>query len=312
MSEYVERDGETVYRPPYLEADTFLTSWVLPSKMEALQEVLDVALNRPSKGKVEYRPLLPAVMMVLADIQRVSSLDPRDKDRGWIDEQDVCFWMLCGGYKDKKLDRLAWYIPYIWVTNGYTMATGRETYGYPKAFGWAEIPRNATDPGPYWGDGLVLVEYTPDTEVTRQRIVTIGRDAPSPPLQTWDDGLVAAKSMLKMMFDVAGSGIDWHLVMQLMEDLWGKHLPMVFLKQFRSVTEPTAACYQAIVEANATVTAFKGAGPLPGGWDLDIKQYASVSIADKLALAPRQKVDVGFWVNFSFSMDLTKEVWRCP
>jgi hypothetical protein len=84
----------------------------------------------------------------------------------------------------------------------------------------------------------------------------------------------------------------------------------VFLKQFRDVTDPNAACYQAIVEANATVNGFSGAGFLPGGWELQMYSYASVDMPAYLGFEPRQHIDLGFYVNFSFSMDLGKEVWR--
>ncbi len=85
---------------------------------------------------------------------------------------------------------------------------------------------------------------------------------------------------------------------------------MVFLKQFRDCVDPLGACYQSIVEANATVTELKGAGLLPNAWTLQLQQYADARIIDDLALpSGPTPLDVGFWVNFSFSMDLGKIVW---
>jgi len=60
------------------------------------------------------------------------------------------------------LDHVAFYIPYIWVTNAYTMATGRESFRYPKSFGWAEMATSPTSPGPLWADGLVLPDVRTD------------------------------------------------------------------------------------------------------------------------------------------------------
>ena len=76
------------------------------------------------------------------------------------------------------------------------------------------------------------------------------------------------------------------------------------------MTDASAACYQAIVEANATVNGFSGAGFLPGGWELTMYSYASVDMPAHLGFAPKQRLDLGFYVDFSFSMDLGKEVWR--
>jgi hypothetical protein len=88
---------------------------------------------------------------------------------------------------------------------------------------------------------------------------------------------------------------------------------MVFLKQFRDAVQPTRACYQAIIEANATITDFRGAGLLPRNWTLQLHQYASHRIVDTLALNPApHTVHNGFWVDFSFSMDLGQEIWRAP
>jgi hypothetical protein len=319
---YVDRNGDIVYRPPYLQAGTLLTGWVLPSDIGALQKVCDEALNKPSGGAVEYRPLFSSVLLVLADIKKVSSLDPRDKLRGWVPEQDICFWILTGAYKDagggrKVLDHLAFYIPYIWVTNAYTMATGRESFGYPKSFGWAQMAKSPTDPGPFWADGMVLKTYSPETEVTRERLLTIAREGAIPSHANEKafgpgEGTHAVRTLVEKMVAMGGApGIDWNFVYQLLRDVFGRHLPMVFLKQYRDAVDGTAACYQAIVEADATVTDFKGFGFLPPGWTLKLKQYASARIIDDLALSPSpSRADLGFWVDYSFSMDLGRVVWR--
>jgi hypothetical protein len=320
--QYVDRNGDIVYRPPYLQAGTRLTGWVLPSTQAALQKVCDDALNVPSGGAVEYRPLFSSVLMVLADIEKVSSLDPRDKERGWVPEQDICFWILTGAFVDdgsgnKVLDHIAFYIPYIWVTNAYTMATGRESFGYPKSFGWAQLAKTKDDPGPLWADGMVLRTYTPDTEVTRERLITISRTAPpaggAPDTKSFvtGEGKKAVRALVEKMVAAGGApGIDWNLVYQLLNDVCGEHLPMVFLKQYRSALDDTSACYQAIIEANATVTEFQEFAFLPPGWQLELKQYASAAILDDLALQASQHVNLGFWVHYSFSMDIGREVWR--
>ena len=320
---YADRNGDIVYRPPYLQAGTFLTAWVLPSDINALQKICDDALNKPSGGAVEYRPLFSLVLMVLANIEKVSSLDPEDSKKGWVPEQDICFWILTGAYVDdgsgtKVLDHIAFYIPYIWVTNGYTMATGREAFGYPKSFGWAQLATSPDDPGPFWADGLVIPVYSPETQVSRHRLIDISREraVPVPPggkVYGAGEGGAAVRALVDKMVAMGGAapGVDWNLVCQLIDDALGGHLPMVFLKQFRDCVEPKAACYQAIIEANATVTDFKGMGFLPPDWTLQLKQYASARIIDDLALsAGPTRVDLGFWVDYSFSMDLGHEVWR--
>ncbi len=317
---YVDLDGETVYRPPYEQAGTHLTAWPLKADRNALQAICDKAFNQPSGGAVEYRPVLSTVLLVFANIEKVTSLDSRDKSRGWVDEVDICFWMLVGAYKEKngkkELDHLVWYIPYIWVTNGYTMATGREVFGYPKAFGWANLPLHARDQGPFWADALVIPQFTADTPVTRQRIVEVTREPEHfGSLTEWaeHEKTEAFLAIAKILADVGEADCDWPLLLSIAKDLLGFHIPSVFLKQFRDATSSTAACYQAIIETNFTINGFRGAGLLPEGWSVDVRSYASHQIVKTLGLGPGPyQVDRGFWVNLDFAADLGKEVWRAP
>jgi len=316
---YINRDNEIVYPPPYEQADTFLTAWALPCPKDKQRAILDAQLNTCSGGRpFEYRPLLSRALLVLANIGKVSCLGA-GAPRGWIPEVDICTWLLCGAYKlvngRRELDHLVWYVPYIWVTTADTMATGREVFGYPKAIGWAQLPQDPDDPGPLWADGLVLPTYAVDTEVVQKRLFDLVRREPSPkseqPQKYGPDQRREAFEAIARKLHAAGEAeCDWNFFVSNFEDLLGLHLPMVFLKQFRDVTNPSAACYQAIIEANATVNAFSGAGFLPGGWDLQMYSYASVDMPAQLGLAPKQRVDLGFYVYFSFSMDLGKEVWR--
>jgi hypothetical protein len=85
---------------------------------------------------------------------------------------------------------------------------------------------------------------------------------------------------------------------------------MVFHKQFRSASSSTGACYQAIVEANATINGFEGAGISLQPWKLSLPKYASVDIAGNLLASPSPTIDWSFHIQFSFSMDLGREVWR--
>ena len=310
---YVDRSNDIVYRPPYLQSQTKLTGWPLAADQTKLQAVCDNALNQPSGGAVDYRALFGCVFVVLADIARVTSLDPRDAQRGWVPEQDICFWILTGAYKNDQLDHLAFYIPYIWVTNAYTMATGREAFGYPKSFGWANMAASPDDLGPLWADGMVIPEYTPETEVSRQRLLTLTRGellrgSPGPGFGA-GEGHLAVKSVLDHLIPRYGSNkVDWDKVRKLAD---GMALPMVFLKQFRDCTDPTAACYQAIIEANATVTDFKKLKMLPSTWNLNLRQYASAKVIDDLGVAAdTPTLGFGVWIEYSFSMDLGREVWR--
>jgi hypothetical protein len=318
LPKYADRNCDIVFRPPYLQADTFLTAWPILSDQAKLQAVLDTALNIPSGGALTFRPLFPVVLLVLANIGKVSSLDPRDSQRGWVSEQDICFWILCGAYTtvngQEVLDHVAFYIPYIWVTNPYTMVNGREVVGYPKSFGWAQMASSlATMPDTLWADGLVLPTFAPTSEVTRERLFQLDKGPPLKETQSFKpgQGAAATRAFLEKIKEVGGGpGVDLNLILQLICDALGGHMPMVFLKQFRDCGDPTGACYQAIVEANATVQEFVGAGLLPNEWTIQLQQYANAKIIDDLGLlASPMVLPVGFYINYTFTMDLGTVVW---
>jgi hypothetical protein len=312
---YVERDGQLTVRPPYLQSDAFLMAWLVKADKAALQRIVDSTLNRPAKGAVDYRVLFSTVILSFADIARVSSLDPQDSHKGYTPEGDVCVWVVLGAYDDGKLDHIEFFLPYIWVTSPIATTIGREVYGFPKEFGWASMPTSATSPGPFWGDTEVLVHYSANTPITRQRLVEVSRDAALDPTLTAVDGLAdATQTLFKKLHEMEGDfedapEFDWDFLWNLLKDVLGGHLPCVFLKQFRSATSPSAAAYQAIVEANATIRGIQGAGIVIAPWEVRFWQYASHRIIESLGVKPSSTVPLAMWVDFTFSMDLGRVVW---
>src|SRR5437870_2570408 len=111
---YVELGGGQVYRQPFLLNGTIIQSFALAADLPALQRTVDKALNLSPSQSVVYKPLLPFVLLAIADIASVASADPPDSLKGWQPEVDVAFWVLVGGGKmngDKlEVSRLAWYL----------------------------------------------------------------------------------------------------------------------------------------------------------------------------------------------------------
>ena len=319
---YVERDGQQlIVRPPFLQSDTFLTGWLIKADTAALQRMLDVAFNIPSGHAVDYRPLFSSVLFTFADIPEVSSLDPRDAHYGYAPEGDVCIWVVVGSYVDGLLDRIFFYLPYIIVTDPVAVTIGREVFGFPKMLGWAELPKKATDTGPFWGDTYVIPTFSPTSPIERKRFVEVSRGgAMAAALAHEDDpGSGGYRELVKaisarMREHHADPAIadDIGLCAEILKDILEKRLPCIFLKQFRDAETSDRACYQSFVHADATIKTISGIGLLPPDWTFKFWQYDSFKIIDTLGIAPTQVVDLGFWLSFTFSMDLGKEVWRAP
>lgn len=308
---YVDRDDDIVYRPPYLQKDAFLSSFLIRASRDHQQRILDEQLNNLCGNKpYRYKALLGHVALVLAKIGQVRSTDPRDSQRGWVSEVDVCWWILTAAEKDGRIDHLAWYIPYIWVDNPYTMVNGRESFGFPKSFAESRIPTGPKDvDGEFYADAYVLKKYDPSTEVQKLRILTLERGQ-SNVVEEAKEGLAAFEHVVR---HVVGNAIeDLEVAAQIIKEVISGKMPVVYLKQFRDVVDPTAACYQAIIESNTTIHAFNGAGLLPFGFKVTTVPMDSVDVARNLGFEVSTGVDIAMWAKLDFSVDLGREVWRAP
>jgi hypothetical protein len=91
---------------------------------------------------------------------------------------------------------------------------------------------------------------------------------------------------------------------------------LLFLKQFRDVTCPTKACYQAVVEAPLAVNPVGAAyAPLdPSGFTIRFEDWASHPIARDLGVEPRADLtpERAFRATLDFDIQLGYEVWRAP
>lgn len=89
---------------------------------------------------------------------------------------------------------------------------------------------------------------------------------------------------------------------------------LVFLKQFRDVTCPTKACYQAVVEAPIAPTAGSYESLDPKMFELRIEDWDSHPIATDLGIAAATAItpEHAFEAILDFEIQLGLEVWRAP
>lgn len=91
---------------------------------------------------------------------------------------------------------------------------------------------------------------------------------------------------------------------------------LVFLKQFRDVSCPTKACYQAVVEAPLAINPLGASyDPLePSDFEIEIQDWESHPIASDVGVVARKALqpDVAFHATLGFDIQLGLEVWRAP
>ncbi len=266
-----------------------------------------------------YRALIPGVVFAIAPIEATRSLTEPDAGYGYTPETEVAFWMLVGRGRGEgdawKLDALMWFLPYVFVDVPTTMATGREVYGYPKELAYLTWPSSTSDPLVLRAETMVLPVYSPDTKLVRAPILEVKKTATEPGLR---ERLGAAFGSVAEVLEHVGLRTDVAIMEKLAGDLARLEVPMVFLKEFRDVIEPHAACYQAILESPARVSSFPIGWPTLHEVAITIHDYASHPIAKELGLGTPAngsltlKVPMGFEVHFDFVVELAKQMWPPP
>lgn len=316
---YVPRGGEQAYMAPFRMKDVRFSGYVLGASNLALQALVDRYLNTPLAGST-YRALGDFVLFVDAPIGELRSTLPPDSEMGFNRETDVGFWILVGAGRQHGeiwvLERLAWFIPYLWVDVPVNVITGRETYGYPKEMGWFE--RTGADEGLLLSvETYALATFSPQSELRKLPVLTLHRHSNGLGLlgQAFDDAGDALQALVAAIVGDDGTIIvpGLEIVVHLLTYIVNREMPLVFLKQFRDVVDPRAACYRAVLESPIHVTSFHGGGLYEGDFWLEIADFASHPIVAELGLQGasqgdrfRVPAEVAFELRFDFDTELAR------
>ena len=239
-------------------------------------------------------------------------------------ERDVSFWIpvvagrRLGGVFLPEGPRLSWFLPYIWVDNAIAMTAGREVFGFPKQT--SNIQLSGTDPECFSVQADVIRRYGSERSVEPAPLINVRRAAPPAPdaarrppaspidLRAWlsNPGGVASLGLR--------SGLS-RLANAIVRDLTQPTVSLVFLKQFRDIVDPTRACYQAIVEADASCTAIRSGSLLcAADYRVELSSYDSHPLIADLGLGSESNVCLepshAFWLDFDFRMELGRVIER--
>lgn len=355
LPDYVERPSEQVWRPPASATDVDLYGFVIPADSTAIDAMLARDLNLASGNAVDYRSANPNVIVTFGSIGHEASADPIDSRRGFIGESEVSVWCLVADMNasGRLLWYLPYIFTDSQQTVstgreifGYPKQLGYFDPGYPDKLGAAggtTIVRGmAIDPFALTSaamrremlsvtrrPGSAVLMGSPSLSGALGSIVpggiSINLDIPSGPGPTesatiagsgsappaaaqsptpWIKGLVNAFKQPSLLLD------SQSLILDMV-----KNTTLVFLKQFRDVTCPTKACYQAVVEATITFHLIASYRQLdPSAFALTVQSWASDPIAAELGIAPATPIvpDSAFQAKLGFEIGLGLEVWRAP
>ena len=316
---FVQVGSKKTFAAPYQANGIRFYGFVLPGEADAITTSVAAALNRPSSGATDYKPVLPFVLLSFVNIASIASKAPPDASVGFVPEREATLWVLT--MREKKelgievIQSIQFWVPYIFVDSPNALLTGREVEGFPKE--WAEVDVGRDAPGDMAARAWVFTKYAPETEASKQTVLTCvpsatssASVAPGPDWTTLED---AMRGIWRGAFPhgdpPALPGIS--LLLQLIEMLVEKEVSLVFLKQLQDIEDSSKAAYQAIVEAPIKVTAFRSANLLPDLYDLTIADFESHPIMKDLGIRPdATKGLLGFWIDFDFLLENGRVVWE--
>lgn len=275
LPRYIRTDNDWVWPPPGVLEDSSMSFFVLKANAEALQEVCDELINRPSGGAITATPMIKGEGMVIVncvDIGKGYSTAPGFSNRGYTAEQECAFFVPVN-ITDASSSKRGMIIPYIFVSNVEAVLVGREEFGAPKVTGLLSF--NETDKE-FSVQSVAIPKYSPESQVGTHPIVNIKSTASgSTESHSEDTGVSAAQWLV----DAVLKEFDTSTGSELSE------IPLVFLKQFRDVADSTGACYQSITYTPAQITELKSAEIWHAhDFSIELPAYDSINIAQHLGL----------------------------
>jgi hypothetical protein len=293
-----------VFRGPYLQKNAQLSALLFPADLSALTALCDQTLNAIPNSPFTYQPLISNVLVVCANML-VSSLDERDSGVGLIPESEIGFWLLTVASRRTATglvpDHLAWFIPYLFVDEANSIATGREVYGFNKQAGaFAQTSQALT---------LSVTgfrRFGPDTVAQTEPLLEVTLPLDKSAQSQWNDWETAKTALVGSIRSGAGSGPDNGIV-EFASHAALQNIPLAFIKQLRHAADPQKAAYQAVLETPMQIQSFHGGGFFAGRGEMKIQPLESHPLAQKLGLKENQASALGAWLNVDFVLGLGTE-----
>jgi hypothetical protein len=139
LSAYVDFGSLVSLPPPIVGKGGQLLGLVLDADIQKLETWCDTVLNQPANGTVRYKPVTSQVLLMSGSFAEMTSGAKKFINSGAAAETQVALFVPLNAEKKeggKYVDNgLCVAVPYIFVDNPMSYASGREDYGYPKAMG---------------------------------------------------------------------------------------------------------------------------------------------------------------------------------
>jgi hypothetical protein len=314
MPDYVEYGSLATVPGPLTARGATEWGFALVADHEKLDALCQKVFAQTTDGEIDLRPLGDHVLLTLGRIERlVSDLPPFDR-MGWSPESQVDIWIpvaRVSRHGDRLVaEELLMFMPYIWIDNTISLPSGREMYGYPKAFGWAVLPE-AGDDETTLGVDVFGMNYDHGEAPSRRPLVRLERGgrAHDVPQAAFTGLLDIGRHLRHLVEGQPGEAVrpGLHLAEELIRDIRAGRLRQVYLKQVRAVEDGRKAALQQVTEAGYRILRMRGAGLLHD-YACTIEQLDSHPLGEELGLT-NQTTHWGFRTESDFMLESGRVLW---
>ncbi len=329
LSRYADRGGEVVYAQPHAAIGMRMYCFVIDISTSLVEKKLQREFNAPTGNTEQFGSSMPSALLNFVTISRITPAEPPDSWLGYLPEHECSLWVPVA---DLKRRQLLWSVPYIFVDSGPAMSGGREIFGFPKQFGWLDVPRTSDAPNVLTLDTVALEVAGPDEEAKKHLLVKAMRPdgAQTVPLMSTASVGPLVEKLLEQTVGAELTRLkNGTLIRDLVEfrksapvqsgaatallfldQIVAMHLPMVLLKQFRDVEDAKSACYLGLIQVVNEIAVFRGGGLLPNDYSIEINDLAGEPMRREFGLAANPlKPSASFWLEFDFVVGNGTVLW---
>lgn len=277
--------------PPYRCTDAALWAFLAPADEAKLAALCQRAFAGVSASAAPWEPMGGHVVLTFGRVPSITSLAQGYEQDGSIEEGQVGIWVPV-----RSGDRFAVFSPYMIVDNPMSLVAGREVFGYPKTWGWIDLPDPDGDGEPIGLD--VYGGMFDGAERGRRPLLRVRRGEVAAAGETiWSE----LHHALRHLVELLGAHPGWAAAVDALEQAARRDVAQVFLKQVPDA-DGSGAALQQVVEAPIRVERFRG-HPLIHRWSLTVDALDTHPLGPELGLASGE-LHGGFVVT---SMDFVLE-----
>lgn len=296
--------------PGYAYRQVSQRGFPLKARYDVLKDLVDRCLNDNLQGAgISYTPIptltqySPVYLMVSTYGSMMSKLPPFS-GFGWMDQTEAIFTIPLLRLKGPHLESVAYFTPYAFVDNSWSIITGNLVMGFQKGLASFVLPSSVSEPYPTQISTPVFPVFDPTTPLSWETWISIKKKGSTGegrvPRSLWPFGPVE---------DLYGKDADLEVSPEVL-DLLSKsvltgHLDAVQLLQLRDPTAPDFAAYSKVVTFAIQLGGVQDGGLLAGA-EIELQRFDSLTVREALGLVPEEGPLVPlkpYWIVCDFDFD---------